>query len=351
MERKKKILTKNLDPRKRRLRRIRIAVTTVLAVFIVLVVACLGVGEYLVQFAVGPADIMGDASLDPGAGSTDVDPDIAANTEAFGKQTSAWLETVDEEDWSVVADDGAELVGHYYPAEEATHNFALVLHGYRSTYKSMQDLAYVYNDKMGFNCLLPEMRACGNSGGDYVGMGYLDSRDMLHWIDAIEEKDPQAQILITGISMGGATTMMTAGLEELPDSVVCFVEDCGYTSVWDMFAFELDNLFHLPPFPLLYFASAICDVQVGYSFQEASAIEAVRDLKKPMLFIHGEEDTFVNYAMLQQLYDACLYKDNKKMLSIPGAGHGESYKKDPKTYFSTVYEFIKPYFDLNVKVA
>lgn len=65
-------------------------------------------------------------------------------------------------------------------------------------------------------------------------MGWLDREDILRWIDFILADDPQAKIVIHGISMGAATTMMTAG-ESTPDNVKAFVEDCGYTSVWDIF--------------------------------------------------------------------------------------------------------------------
>ena len=75
--------------------------------------------------------------------------------------------------------------------------------------------------------------------------------------------------------MGAATTMMTAG-EDTPDQVKCFVEDCGYASVWDIFSNELKLRFDLPEFPILYTASALSSVEAGYSFQEASALEQVK---------------------------------------------------------------------------
>ena len=65
-------------------------------------------------------------------------------------------------------------------------------------------------------------------------MGWLDREDILRWIDFILADDPQAEIVVHGISMGAATTMMTAG-EDTPENVKVFIEDCGYTSVWDVF--------------------------------------------------------------------------------------------------------------------
>ena len=59
----------------------------------------------------------------------------------------------------------------------------------------------------------------------------------------IIEENPDAKIILHGISMGGATVMMCAG-ENLPSNVKGIVDDCGYTSVWDIFSDELSVLFH-----------------------------------------------------------------------------------------------------------
>lgn len=110
-------------------------------------------------------------------------------------------------------------------------------------------------------------------------MGWLDREDILQWIDYITVRDPQAEIVIHGVSMGAATTMMTAG-ETTPDAVKAFVEDCGYTSVWDVFSSELQLRFGLPEFPILYTASAVAKLPGGvqlYRGQCASAGGALRE--------------------------------------------------------------------------
>ena len=66
--------------------------------------------------------------------------------------------------------------------------------------------------------------------------------------------------------MGAATTMMTAG-EDTPDQVVAFIEDCGYTSVWDIFYSELKLRFGMPEFPLMYSANLFASTKAGYSLK------------------------------------------------------------------------------------
>ena len=173
---------------------------------------------------------------------------IDENRAAVAAQTEAWLREAEAERVEVVSDDGLTLVGEMY-RRDGSHKWLLGFHGYTSSRAGFRDIAAFYAAR-GFNVLLPDLRAHGESEGKYIGMGWLDRKDALKWIDLIVETDPEAEIVLHGVSMGGATVMMTAG-EALPDNVKGIVEDCGYTSVWDIFADELDYLFGLPTFPLL----------------------------------------------------------------------------------------------------
>ena len=342
MERKKRLLTKNLDPRKRRLHHIRVAATTVLVILLLLIAGCFGIGEYLVLFAVGPSEIMGNVNLDPGNTGGDGEKTVVdENREKFKELKEDWLSGMTIEDVSIQSDDGLNLKGFYYPAKGESHDYALLLHGYRDTHKGMENFAYVYNTYMNFNCLLPDMRACGESEGKYVGMGYLDSKDVANWVDYIVTQDAQARILISGVSMGGATTMMVSGLE-LPDNVVCFIEDCGYTSVYEQFRGELRKRFGLPSFPMLDAASLLCRLRYGWDFRSASPLDAVARCRLPMLFIHGAADSYVPTAMVRPLYDA--KPAPKELWLVPGAAHAASYRDRPHEYARRVARFLAPHW-------
>ena len=83
-------------------------------------------------------------------------------------------------------------------------------------------------------------------------MGWLDRKDVTQWMEVANRiYGDSTSMVVHGISMGAATTMMVSG-EPQPDYVKCFVEDCGYTSVWDQFSKELKEQFGLPQFPLMY---------------------------------------------------------------------------------------------------
>ena len=302
---------------------------------VILAAALVGVGNYLVSFAIsrdfGSTNVAPESTL-----SEDALEDIRENWQVQKNQADEWVSRSTQEVAEILSADGLKLVGDAVIADPDSHRWVIAVHGYRSNRKSMLALASNYGLR-GYNVLLPDLRGCGESEGEYIGMGWPDRLDMLEWIDWILQRDSEAQIVLHGISMGGATVMMTAG-ENLPEQVKAIVEDCGYTSVWDIFKDELAYLFHLPAFPILYVADGISAQRAGYSFSEASSLEQVAKAQVPMLFIHGSEDNFVHTEMVHQVYEAC--PAEKQLLLVDGAGHGNSYNHAPELYFDTVFEFL-----------
>ena len=138
--------------------------------------------------------------------------------------------------------------------------------------------------------------------------------------------------------MGAATVMSVSG-EKLPTNVRAIIEDCGYTSAWNQFAYQLKALFKLPAFPMMYTASIICKIRAGYFISEASPIKQIKKSITPTLFIHGDADKFVPFFMLDELYNASPVQ--KEKLVIKGAAHVKSSKVDPNLYWSTIENFLK----------
>lgn len=294
-------------------------------------------GNYLVDFAIARKETVNMEVVPASATTQESLGEINANNERILLQRKAWLDMVPQEEVTVTSDDGLTLYGSLFDDGMNSHLWLLAVHGYTGRRTDMYSIASFYG-KRGYRVLAPDMRGHGKSGGDFIGMGWLDRSDLLKWIDLILSRDEEAQIILHGISMGGAAVMMAAG-EELPPQVKGIVEDCGYTSVWDIFADELSYLFHLPPFPVLYAADLMSKVRAGYSFREASAVRQVKKSRVPMLFIHGSEDTFVHTEMVYEVYEAC--PGEKELLVVDGAGHGQAYAKDPDLYFGTVFRFIE----------
>lgn len=226
------------------------------------------------------------------------------------------------------------LQSQYYQNKDV-HNWVIVIHGYQSQNTEMMSYGARYAEA-GWNVLLPDNRAHGKSQGDYIGMGWLDKEDIASWVRWIVKRDSQAQIVLHGVSMGGATAMMCSG-DQL-EHVIGYIEDCGYTSVWDIFASELKNQFSLPTFPILDISNIVAEMKAGYNFKDASSIEQVKKSKQPILFIHGGQDDFVPTEMVYKCYDAATCE--KDLFVVDKAGHAEARNYNPKNYWNKVFSFI-----------
>lgn len=228
------------------------------------------------------------------------------------------------------------------------HLYAICMHGYTGTPAEMAKYAHRFA-RLGFTVLAPAMRGHELSEGRYTGMGWLERRDLMAWIRLIVDSDPDARILLDGLSMGAACVMMTVGEPDLPRNVVAAIEDCGYTSVWDQFLFNAKGLYRLPnkwlAMPVVKAMSAACRRTAGYGFEEASSVVSLRHATIPMLFIHGAADAFVDPSFLDRNYQACASLHRDRLL-IASAGHAMSASTAPDVYWRKVTGFVRGAFGL-----
>ncbi|MCA9765942.1 MAG: alpha/beta hydrolase [Carnobacterium sp.] len=251
-----------------------------------------------------------------------------------------WYENANREILTIRSTDNLILSAIYLVENPDSKKVALLAHGYTGNLKEMAPYAKLYAE-MGFNVLVPDARGHGESEGDYIGFGWHERKDYLQWIELmIEKSGKDAEIALFGISMGGATVMNVSG-EPLPTNVKVIVEDCGYSSVTGELAHQLKEMYHLPAFPLVPITSFITKIRSNYWFSEASSVNQVKKNKVPMLFIHGEEDTFVPTKMLDEVYEA--NASPKKMYLSPRAAHAKSYQENKEDYKQVVQEFVSTY--------
>lgn len=250
-----------------------------------------------------------------------------------------WLnEQPGEEVW-IRSQDGLRLYGRFFPCGESQKT-VICFHGYTSEGQNdYSTLARFYLNN-GYNLLLVDQRAHGKSEGTYIGFGCLDRQDARVWIDYVVDRlGEDCCILLHGDSMGASTVLMTLGLD-LPSQVKAAVSDCAFTSAWDVFSSVLRNMYHLPPFPIMQIANQMVKKKAGYALDECNARKEVAKTEIPVLFFHGEDDSFVPCSMVHQLYQAC--HSEKKLVIVKGAGHVESCYKNPEEYEEAIRSFIFP---------
>lgn len=306
-----------------------------------------GVADYLFRFVLEPGwkhSLF--TSNRPDTTLASRQPHHDADEEA---EASRWFDDAKREA-KITARDGTRLHGWILDpdcADPPRHLYAICCHGFSGDPKEMAKYAHRFAG-MGFTVLTPASRCHELSGGKYIGMGALEHRDLLLWIDAIVANDPNARILLDGNSMGAATVMLAAGDPRLPKNVKAAIADCGYTGLEDQFLYSARHLYHAPTFlarPVIGIMSSIARRRAGYDFKEASCLKALRHTSIPMLFIHGSADDFVNPTSLDLNFRACASPVKQKLI-VAGAAHAMSASTDPKRYWKTVTAFVSEVFRL-----
>jgi fermentation-respiration switch protein FrsA (DUF1100 family) len=290
------------------------------------------VGNYMCKYALLPEEHGNDFAGD------------RAKTESRYPGVINWYDSLHQagvfRDTTLIGEGGYKLHAVFAPAANPAkaQGTAVVVHGYTDNHICFLNLVRMYRDDLNYNVMVPDLHYHGESEGRAVQMGWLDRLDVRRFGDMAHEIWGDDFMVVHGVSMGAATTMMLSG-DDLPEYYRAFVEDCGYSSVWDQFAHNLKDSFHLPPFPVLNSASAVCKRKYGWGFKEASSVDQLAKCERPMLFIHGDKDDFVPFEHLQKNYDAKV-KGYKEMWVAPGSEHAMAYKDHPVEYTQHVRDFL-----------
>jgi hypothetical protein len=242
------------------------------------------------------------------------------------------------QDMFITSIDQLKLHASYIPAEGESHKYVILIHGIWDNHEANGVYARHYLEK-GINCLLPDLRGFGKSEGKYIGYGLDDRLDILEWIYWIIRRDPQAHIVLHGMSMGAATTLMTTG-EKLPSNVKGAIADSSYSTLSEQFA-DTYKYFKgsFVPIPLaLAISRFMIKFRSGFDINEVRPVDAVKKSETPTLFMHGDDDTFIDPHMCSRLYEAA--ECPKQYCMILGAAHIEGVVKDPVNYWNKVDSFI-----------
>lgn len=231
--------------------------------------------------------------------------------------------------------DGKKLAGRYYDNNSSCTIF--LFHGYRSNGTHDFSCAVEMYYKMGFNIFLADQRAHGRSEGKLITFGVKESRDVVSWLDYINREYAPKQVIISGISMG-ATTVLLSLYHKLPENVVGVIADCGFTSPADIIekvgrdAYKINAHFFIP------FLDFACKLFGKFSIRGISTVDAVKNTSLPILFIHGKKDNFVPCEMSETTFAAC--KNNCRIFTSDEAGHGMSFLTDTDLVLNELKRFL-----------
>jgi len=243
---------------------------------------------------------------------------------------------------TITAKDGTVLKARYHQIKKGAP-LHIQFHGYRGS--SSRDFCggAMLAQSRGHNTLVVEQRAHGKSGGHTVTFGIKEKYDCVDWVRfVIGIFGEDVKILLGGVSMGAATVLMAAGLDELPHQVKAITADCGYSSP-EAIIRKVCRDRGIPDavgYPFLRLGARLYG---GFSLKDGGAVDAVKRAKVPIMIMHGDADDFVPYSMAEELFAACV--GEKYLLTIPRAGHGLAYFYDTERYTNEVAAFKQRAFE------
>lgn len=241
-----------------------------------------------------------------------------------------------EEVW-VHAHDGLKLAGRYYHRRNEAP-LIIFIHGYRCSSLRDGNGIFLYSKTLGYNILMVDQRVHGKSEGKTITFGIKERYDCIQWITwALERFGQEQKIVLSGLSMGAATVLMTADMD-LPENVKGILADCPYSSPKAVIQKVIKDV-HFPVKPTYWMAKLAAKYIGKFDLEEASAIEAIKQSELPILIIHGTEDRFVPCSMSKE----CLVagSNHVELVLIDGAAHGMSHCVDAKKYEEAVLKFFQ----------
>lgn len=176
-------------------------------------------------------------------------------------------------------------------------------------------------------------RYCGGGQGTYRK---IKRRDIIAIQKALYEKfGDDITIGLHGESLGCASSMLALGMSQKFEFLVA---DCGFVDLKTLLSDLAGKSLHLPSF-IFYFTDFWMALLHHYHFSKIRPIDVMEQNKVPVLFFHGADDNFIVPSHTKRAYEAC--KAYKKMYIIDGAGHAQSYERDPAGYQEKVEDFLQ----------
>ena len=259
--------------------------------------------------------------------------------EVFKEQREAWIREARAMPWKpheITSFDGLRLTAKYFEYSPDSV-IELMFHGYRGNAERDLSGGVQRCFSLGRSAFIVDQRGCGGSEGNVISFGVNEHRDCLTWLKYLQENFPGRKIILTGISMGAATVMSCAD-KDLPESVIGILADCGYASAENIIKKVIKGM-GLPAGPAYPFVKLGARLFGRFDLEEVSPLKALPNAKVPVILFHGEDDDFVPCDMSRHCYDICASR--KRLVTIPGAGHGLSYPVEPERYLKEAGDFFR----------
>ncbi|MFC6323246.1 alpha/beta hydrolase [Companilactobacillus baiquanensis] len=292
-------------------------------IIIVLILVALGLNKFFLYIQKRGSSALGS------------NPPNIKRDPGLDKKTAEFLR-IEKKEWKIKSKfNQNELYAWFTEAKQPTNTTVILVHGFAVDHNSLNIHAQLFYN-LGYNVLQIDNQAAGKSSGKYMGYGYIESLDLIDWIDELKNRRPNEEIILFGASMGAATVMLVS--PKVDGKVKAIIEDSGYTSTKDILSYHAQNMYHIKGRWLINGISLFSKIRAGFFYGQADCMKALKKNKIPILFMHGQNDFTVPFEMEEKLYTCGKFFKEKY---VSQGVHIRSYYIDSINYQKAVEKFLQ----------
>jgi pimeloyl-ACP methyl ester carboxylesterase len=221
-------------------------------------------------------------------------------------------------DFDIIVEDTIQLRGWFLQSHvKPARGTIFLLHGIANCKPSMIPMAALLTAE-GFNCILYDSRAHGESGGLNCTFGYYEKWDLSAYIDSAMVRFPgSGPFGVYGSSLGAAVAIQAMAHDK---RLSCGAVESPFASLREIIHDYFARLFLIRvnsiPDRALLFSEQIAH----FSVDSVQPVLSAANITQPIMVIHGLEDKHIASSYGRKVFESVGSRE-KEWYPIPGGEH------------------------------
>jgi pimeloyl-ACP methyl ester carboxylesterase len=245
---------------------------------------------------------------------------------------------IDFENISFITTDSIKLRGWFIGSQNSfTAPTIIIAHGLGASKSDFINLSGFLSSN-GFNVLLFDFRAHGESGGKSCSLGLKEQMDITAALDYIISRKnlKNKNIGLYGFSLGGSAGILTASKDL---RIKAIVADTPFPRLYTISADVIKRTYHLPSFPFMQLANVFYRLSFGGWIGQVAPADVIHLISpRPILLITSDIDQMTPIYHARELIRKA--GEPKELWVIEGATHGGTISMDAERYNQKLFNFF-----------
>ena len=228
---------------------------------------------------------------------------------------------------------GSQLSGWFLEAKQGKGG-VLLLHGIKSNRLQMLNRAK-FLQKAGYDVLLFDFQAHGESEGEQITFGHLEALDAESAFDYLQDRLCYPSVGVIGVSLGGASAL----LGNVKLKAKALILESVYPSIEE----AIDDRLEIYLGVIGSYFSPLLTLQLqprlGIGIDDLKPIEQLKKVKDAVMIVTGSADKHTTLAESKRMFEEA--NEPKELWVVEGAGHVDFDELDREEYKERVLNFLE----------